>query len=73
MKRVSPVLLSRFARRPLGDHRIFSDAEVTVKDRGTLNCGSNPGLAGFGLADAQGNWVGLDYRLLPRDGCGDLQ
>src|SRR5499425_1949051 len=33
---------------------------ATVKQRGTLNCGSNPGLAGFGLPDAQGNWTGLD-------------
>jgi len=33
---------------------------TTVKTRGALNCGSNPGLAGFGLPDAQGNWNGLD-------------
>jgi general L-amino acid transport system substrate-binding protein len=32
----------------------------TVKQRGVLNCGSNTGLAGFGLPDAQGNWTGLD-------------
>ncbi|MGE0749305.1 MAG: amino acid ABC transporter substrate-binding protein [Variibacter sp.] len=32
----------------------------TVKSRGILNCGSNAGLAGFGLPDAQGNWTGLD-------------
>jgi len=32
----------------------------TVKQRGILNCGANPGLAGFGLPDAQGNWQGLD-------------
>src|SRR5664280_2257268 len=32
----------------------------TVKDRGTLNCGSNGTLAGFGLPDAQGGWTGLD-------------
>jgi general L-amino acid transport system substrate-binding protein len=32
----------------------------TVKSRGILNCGSNVGLAGFGLPDAQGNWSGLD-------------
>src|ERR1700674_757043 len=32
----------------------------TVKTRGVLNCGSNPGLAGFGLPDAQGNWTGFD-------------
>ena len=31
-----------------------------VKDRGTLNCGSNGQLAGFGLPDAQGKWTGLD-------------
>jgi len=32
----------------------------TVKDRGSLNCGSNGTLAGFGLPDAQGKWTGLD-------------
>ena len=31
-----------------------------VKQRGTLQCGSNPALAGFGVPDAQGNWTGLD-------------
>ncbi|WP_306225463.1 amino acid ABC transporter substrate-binding protein [Bosea beijingensis] len=31
-----------------------------VKQRGILNCGSNTGLAGFGVPDAQGNWKGLD-------------
>jgi len=35
----------------------------TVKDRGTLNCGSNGTLAGFGLPDAQGGWTGLDVDL----------
>ena len=32
----------------------------TVKQRGVLQCGSNTGLAGFGLPDAQGIWTGLD-------------
>jgi general L-amino acid transport system substrate-binding protein len=32
----------------------------TVKSRGVLNCGSNTGLPGFGVPDAQGNWTGLD-------------
>src|ERR1700687_5824751 len=32
----------------------------TVKSRGTLQCGANGTLAGFGLPDAQGNWTGLD-------------
>src|SRR5262245_46408339 len=33
---------------------------ASTKARGMLNCGSNPGLAGFGLPDAQGNWTGFD-------------
>ena len=35
-------------------------ALAQVKQRGMLNCGSNTGLAGFGVPDAQGNWQGLD-------------
>jgi general L-amino acid transport system substrate-binding protein len=31
-----------------------------IKQRGQLICGSNTGLAGFGLPDAKGNWTGLD-------------
>jgi general L-amino acid transport system substrate-binding protein len=34
-----------------------------VKARGVLNCGSNAGLAGFGLPDAQGNWTGFDVEF----------
>jgi len=32
----------------------------TIKKRGTLHCGANGQLAGFGLPDAQGRWTGLD-------------
>src|SRR5215217_7157962 len=32
----------------------------SVKQKGFLTCGSNNGLAGFGLPDTQGNWTGLD-------------
>src|SRR5271167_3280926 len=32
----------------------------TVKDRGELICGANGTLAGFGMPDSQGNWVGFD-------------
>jgi general L-amino acid transport system substrate-binding protein len=32
----------------------------TVKTRGILNCGSNTGMAGYGIADRQGNWTGFD-------------
>jgi len=31
-----------------------------VKDRGILHCGVSTGLAGFAIADQQGNWDGLD-------------
>jgi general L-amino acid transport system substrate-binding protein len=34
-----------------------------VKKKGFLQCGSNSGLAGFGLPDAQGNWTGLDVEF----------
>jgi general L-amino acid transport system substrate-binding protein len=34
-----------------------------VKQKGFVQCGSNPGLAGFGVPDAQGNWTGLDVDL----------
>lgn len=31
-----------------------------VKERGTLRCGVNTGLAGFSIADDKGRWTGLD-------------
>jgi general L-amino acid transport system substrate-binding protein len=34
-----------------------------IKSRGTLNCGVNPGLFGFSLKDAQGQWAGFDVDL----------
>jgi general L-amino acid transport system substrate-binding protein len=36
---------------------------TNVKQKGFLTCGSNTGLAGFGVPDAQGNWTGLDVDL----------
>ncbi|MDP3254501.1 amino acid ABC transporter substrate-binding protein [Bosea sp. (in: a-proteobacteria)] len=38
-------------------------ALAQVKQRNILNCGSNTGLAGFGVPDAQGNWGGLDVEF----------
>lgn len=32
----------------------------TIKQRGSINCGANGTLAGFGLPDAQGKWTGFD-------------
>jgi len=34
-----------------------------IKARGQLICGSNPSLPGFGAADSQGNWAGLDVDI----------
>ena len=34
-----------------------------VKQRGHLLCGTSTGIAGFSIADAQGNWVGLDVDI----------
>src|SRR3712207_5318553 len=34
-----------------------------VRQRGTLNCGVNVGIAGFSLPDSQGVWRGMDADL----------
>jgi general L-amino acid transport system substrate-binding protein len=34
-----------------------------IKQKGALTCGTNTGLAGFGLPDDKGNWTGLDVDL----------
>ena len=34
-----------------------------IKARGTVNCGTSPGLAGFAMPDAQGNYAGIDVDL----------
>ena len=35
----------------------------SVKQRGQLVCGVNTGLAGFGAADSQGKWTGMDVDI----------
>ena len=47
----------RHARRRVGAEAGTLD---TIKARGALVCGSNPGLAGFALPDDQGVYKGLD-------------
>jgi len=37
-----------------------ADTLSDVQGRGSLNCGTNTGLAGFATPDNQGNWTGLD-------------
>ncbi len=42
------------------EQRVSAGTLDLVKKRGFLVCGSNPGLAGFGLPDDKGNWSGFD-------------
>ena len=59
MKRVV-ITLALAGAMGLAASAAFAQTLNTVKSRGTLNCGGNGTLAGFGLPDAQGNWTGLD-------------
>jgi general L-amino acid transport system substrate-binding protein len=43
-----------------GTQSAVAETLATIKDRGELSCGANGTLAGFGLPDPQGNWVGFD-------------
>jgi len=36
---------------------------ATIKSRGQLVCGVNPGLPGFSIPDAQGQWTGIDVEF----------
>jgi general L-amino acid transport system substrate-binding protein len=62
MKRFAHALFAAAAAVMVADlaHAATLD---TVKQRGSLNCGANGQLPGFGLPDAQGNWTGLDVDL----------
>src|SRR5215467_14335570 len=57
MKRITTVLVLLLA---VAAQSASAQTLKAVKDRGTLNCGANGTLAGFGLPDAQGKWTGLD-------------
>ncbi|MBI5910883.1 MAG: transporter substrate-binding domain-containing protein, partial [Betaproteobacteria bacterium] len=57
MKRIASILALAVI---FGAQGVSAQTLKTVKERGTLNCGANGTLAGFGLPDAQGKWTGLD-------------
>jgi general L-amino acid transport system substrate-binding protein len=59
MRRVLTVLASACVIIGLASSASAGTLDV-VKKRGTLNCGANGGLPGFGLPDSQGTWAGLD-------------
>jgi general L-amino acid transport system substrate-binding protein len=64
MKRLLVAALALAACLPGVEHaQAQTSSLATVKNRGELICGVSPGLAGFGIPDAQGNWVGLDVDL----------
>jgi len=44
----------------LGTQAGCAQTLATIKHRGGLICGANGTLAGFGLPDPQGNWIGFD-------------
>ena len=67
MKRYAHAVFAAAATLALGATVFAGAAHAavldTIKQRGTLNCGANGQLPGFGLPDAQGNWTGLDVDL----------
>lgn len=65
-KQMSKTLLSAVigtALLGLTAHAASASTLSDVKARGYLKCGVNTGLAGFGAADASGNWTGFDVDL----------
>src|ERR1700736_4737674 len=59
MKRLAKALAIA-ALVAFGTQAAWSQTLKAVKDRGELICGANGTLAGFGMPDPQGNWVGFD-------------
>ena len=59
MKRVATAVAIAISLA-LGAQAAAAQTLKAVKDRGELVCGANGTLAGFGLPDPQGNWVGFD-------------
>jgi general L-amino acid transport system substrate-binding protein len=59
MKRAATALAVAMAL-VFGTHGAWSQTLKAVKDRGELVCGANGQLAGFGMPDPQGNWIGFD-------------
>lgn len=63
MKRFLTALVAMVAAgaiAPVAEAQTSSKTLDQVKQKGFLTCGTNTGLAGFGLPDDKGNWAGLD-------------
>ncbi len=60
MLRIAKNLVLMLALVALGATGALASTLEDVKARGSLNCGVNEGLAGFSVADSNGNWSGMD-------------
>lgn len=63
MKTIWSALLALTAAAVAVPAQAQSPLLSTVKSRGTMICGVTPGLPGFSLPDAKGEWFGLDVEM----------
>ncbi|MBD3844390.1 general L-amino acid transport system substrate-binding protein [Bosea sp. OAE752] len=63
MKTITSALLALTLSVAIAPAEAQTTTLATVKSRGDLICGVSPGLAGFGIPDAKGEWAGLDVDL----------
>jgi general L-amino acid transport system substrate-binding protein len=60
---VIPIFLFLVAENFLGSGTAWAQSLETIRARGSINCGVNPGLLGFSSRDTQGSWSGFDVDL----------
>lgn len=63
MKTIASALLALSLSAVIAPAEAQTTTLAAVKNRGDLICGVSPGLAGFGIPDAKGEWSGLDVDL----------
>ncbi len=63
MKTIASTLLALALSAAIAPADAQTTTLASVKNRGDLICGVSPGLAGFGIPDAKGDWTGLDVDL----------
>ena len=63
MKTIASTLLALALSAVIAPAEAQTTTLNVVKNRGDLICGVSPGLAGFGIPDAKGEWSGLDVDL----------
>lgn len=60
LKRISAILIASAIIGTAGLSSVHASTLEKVKQRDTLHCGTNPGLAGFAVVDDKGQWKGFD-------------